>query len=155
MLRIRIGCGFHEWISVANSCQNFPASSAEKFGRFGKNLTPPGILLFWRHLWFRPRNYLCLCQWKKYNIYWTFQELERTKGENIRSRSSAPFRHFLYKIGPNSDANLSGRSTFFLVHAGELSDSWQRWNGYECGSRVRILGRDWQKNLKSFPPCYS
>ncbi len=46
----------------------------------------------------------------KINIYWTFLELERRRTQFFLG--SDDFLPFLFKIGQNSDADLSGSSTF-------------------------------------------
>ena len=45
-----------------------------KFSRKGKNSAP-----WLRHLYLKHKNYLCLCQWQKYVIFWTYLALEWTK----------------------------------------------------------------------------
>ncbi len=48
--------------------QDFPANSAEKFGRWEKKLGPIVILTFLVSLAPQKKIYLSLCVWKKFNI---------------------------------------------------------------------------------------
>ncbi len=56
---------------------------------------------------------LFLCEWENF-LYFPRSRLYKRRKLNF-FLSSAPFRPFLFKIGQNSAAGLSVRSTFYLA----------------------------------------
>ncbi len=97
--------------SVANSLQNFSDSPQEKFGRWGKKFGPPVNFTFWRNLGSRKTIFLLVCG----KISCTSLELESIRGGNPFGKVQPPFWPFLFKIGQNLAADLSGHSTFYSL----------------------------------------
>jgi hypothetical protein len=99
--------------SVANSLQNFSASPVQrKIQPLRKKIRSSSKFHFLKEFGLKKNNIFVCVSGK---ISCTSLELESIRGGNPFGKVQPPFWPFLFKIGQNLAADLSGHSTFYSL----------------------------------------
>ncbi len=92
---------FYCWVtSVANSLQNFSASSEENLAVRNKTRSPSNFPFFKEFGLKKNSTYFCLCEWENNNNSWKSLELERIRKGKQCVQSSAPFSSESAEVKP-------------------------------------------------------
>jgi hypothetical protein len=104
-----------KYIFYSRSALPILGRTFREFSAAEKNSLP--FTSFLKAFGIKKKYYLCRAR-ENYNISLICQELERIRRGKLFLINSVPFQHFLYKIGENFAADLSGQtinSASFLV----------------------------------------